>query len=260
MKIFPLIVLLLLFSVKPASGCSYIGYPEPPLSYVISKLKTIYYGTVVSIKTRYEKDEDGYRWRVRRVGIKTDRTLKGDHKEFQEFQLSNQINQRKDSCYVAPKKLNVGETWLIQTDLDTETDSRISRWGLSFDGLVKLDPKEDLDFVTKLENIIKKPVTAIFGQLQTVKGGAITTGTEVHLEGMGQQLSVNPTGFGEYSFENLPAGNYKIQIRIPVKAKDWYTDKVSVYNAKTDTWNFEYQITLKPGDSDYYFSVVIDQY
>jgi hypothetical protein len=110
MKIFLSIVILFL-SVNPALGCSYIGYPDPPLSYVISKIDTIFIGTIVSVNTTRENDSNGNKFRRRTVKLKVDQTLKGTQKEFQEITSYERLT--KDSYYVKPTKYMVGQKWLM---------------------------------------------------------------------------------------------------------------------------------------------------
>lgn len=252
MKIF-LAVVVLLISFNSALGCSYIGYPDPPLSYIISKLDTIFIGTVVSKQTTDEKDEYDERVRVRRMKFKVERTLKGVHQEFQEFATYEPL--LKTSCSTTPTEFKIGEKWVIHRDFDRGSEKRRNEIGLFFSYYRELKTTKSAEYVAEIENYIKNPVTAVYGQMETRVGSQIFKGVEVFLEGNGIKASTIVDKDGRYKFENIPAGDYRVQIRFPVETFNASDGRKTVFEPATQTFNIEYEATVEMGGSDYYYLV-----
>ena len=252
MKFF-LFIIVLFLCVNSALGCSLMGYPDPPLGYIISKFETIYIGSVVSIKTTIEKDEDGDRYRLKRMKLKAERTLKGAAQEFQEVATYEELV--KTSCSETPTEFKIGEKWIIHQGFDRGTENRRNELGFTFNPFRGYDAGTSIEYLAEIEKYVKNPVTAIYGQMETRLGSQLFKEVEVFLEGNGIKASAKLDNDGRYAFENIPAGDYRIQIRYPSQMTDVYHNRKAVYDSATKTFNIEYEATVKPGGSDYYYIV-----
>ncbi len=122
MKIF-LLIIVILFPFTNALPCSFIGYPEPPLSFFISKYRTIYVGKVISKSSVREKDKDGDWFRVHKMNLKVEKAIKGVDKEIQQVVTYERLGP-KDSCSEEPQVLKIGEKWIVHSNFDQDSKSK----------------------------------------------------------------------------------------------------------------------------------------
>ena len=254
MKLFLLIVVLL-FSVNSALGCSYLGYPNPPINYIAANTGKIFLGRVVS-KSSAVQIEDDYKYRVYRIKLRVEKSIKGvSENEIYWVRVTESINQRT-SCSTDAPKFKKGELWVIQQDFNKSSDIERFVNGPGIEEFSQYTPAVNAGYIESLEKAVKNPVTAIYGQIQGFRIYSSTVEFEVILEGNGLKLKTKTNKDGEYSFENLPAGNYQIKIPLPRKTRDYFNDKATFFSAENQTHNLEYDVLLKSGDSHYQFTVL----
>jgi hypothetical protein len=250
-----LLIAVSFFLFSRVLGCSYFGSPSPPTSYIAAKTGTIFIGRVIS-KSSQIKTENDYKYRLYRIKFKVERALKGVDNEIQEITLEESITNRT-SCSVDPPKFKKGEKWIIHKDLDAADKVSINLFGgSSFYPYWKYVPNVNQSYIEQLEKAIRNPVNTINGHVQMAQGLVSAGNVEVIAQGNGFNLSTKTDKSGFYSFENVPAGNYIIHIRLSYKTKDWFHNTQTVFDAQAKIHNLTYEVTIKNGDTDYHYSIV----
>ena len=242
MRIF-LLVIVLFISFFNVLGCSPIGYPDIPLHFVVSRTGKIYMGKVISKKTWYEKDEDGDTYHVKRMKLKVERAIKGIDDKFQTITLRDFVSET-GSCD-EPPNLKVGEKWIIFENIFA--DNKLSA---NFPDYRKFSSREDAVYIEQLGNLITNPGTTVSGQIQTFKSLSSIDNAEILLEGENLKLTTKTNKNGEYSFKDVPAGEYKIKIPMPRKARDYFNDAQTNFDQATQKYYFEYSVSVFPANSD----------
>lgn len=244
-----------LLCLGSALGCSYIGYPNPPAAYIAAKTGTIFIGRVISTSSTIQTEDD-FHYRLHKIKFKVEKALKGVDNEIQEITLYESITQRT-SCSVDPPKFKKGEKWIIHKNFSQEEEVSINLFGSSFfQPNWKYVTDANQDYIEKLEKAIQNPVIAITGHVQLWSGAYLPGSVEVSVQGNGLELLTKTDKTGFYSFENIPAGKYKIQIRLSYEARDWFHDNRTVFDPQTNIHNLTYEVLIRNGDTNYHYSVV----
>ena len=262
MKIFKKIIFLFaIFFIYSNSvfSCSPYGYPNPPLNYHVAKTQRIYIGTVISKSSTIIR-RDNYKFRLIRIKFKVEKALKGVANEIQEIRLEEPLRKYRTSCYREPPDFKNGEQWLIEDSSSQPYDVQYFLNGYigKYGNYLKYSPENHQPYIEQFEKAIKNPVTAIYGDIQTFRAASYISDAEVTAEGNGVKLSTKTGKYGEYSFENVPAGNYKIKISLPFKSDNFYGSRPPIFDERTKTYYLEYEVSVKSGDAEYYFAVVSD--
>lgn len=246
-------ITLLFFS--SAFGCSYIGYPDPPVNYIAAKTGTIFIGRVISTSSSIQTQDD-YKYQRYKIKFKVEKVLKGGGGKIQEITVDKQITGRT-SCTVDPPEFLRGDIWLIHGDLKP---ARYLFGGSSFEQYKRL-LKNNRNYVEKLETAIRNQVNALTGHIQEAESldpTQLNQSVEVVVKGNGVELSTKTNKNGFYSFENIPDGNYKIQIRLTYRTRDFMESGYTSFDPQTNTHNFTYEVSIRNGDVDYRLTVVND--
>jgi len=251
---------IFIISSERVFSCSPYGYPAPPLNYLVAKTQRIYIGTVISKSSTINR-RDNYKYRLIRIKFKVEKALKGVDNEIQEIMLEEPLKKHRNSCYRKPPDFKKGEQWIIEdsSSQSTEVQYYLNGYIGSYGNYLKYSFERDRRLLDSLETAIKNSFTAIYGEVQTFWAGSYISDAEVVAKGAGLELSTKTGKYGEYSFENIPAGNYKIQIRLPYKSENFYGRRQPVFDEQTKTYYLEYEVSIKPNDSEYYFAVVGDR-
>lgn len=243
-----------------------MSYPDPPLTYTVAKTKTIFLGKVVK-KYVWFKYEDGDKYRIQSIKLKVEKEFKGVDNELQEVILFDQVTNRT-SCSFESRKMDVGEKWIIFKDYSEGGKYQSNLRGPDSELYSKYSAKDDKDYLANIEQIVKNPTTSIHIELQTPLGLSYIKDAEINIESNGIKRtaicapkirwSMFPGGI--YSFENIPPGKYKVQVRLPYNAID-YTDKKNsaIFDEKNQIFYFEYDIEVKPNDTEYFLRVLEKQ-
>lgn len=233
---------------ESVSGCSYIGDPFLPQSFIVAKTKTIFLGEVTAKTNYYKKTENGKYW-VQRVKFKIEKAFKGVSGETIEVIFSEKV--KKTSCDNGAPQPRIGEKWVIY---DGDIDYSIWRYlrhestSISF----KYSPEEDAKYIEELEKLTSKPVTTIQGQIHSADSSALKN-IEVILEGNGIRQTTKTGDWGKYTFENIPAGKYKVRLLLPYNTVDLFSipKQPASFDNQTQKYFFEYEVTVSAGDSEY---------
>jgi hypothetical protein len=248
-------IIILLLTFNSVLGCSYIGYPDPPTNYIAAKTGTIFIGKVIS-KSSTIQTEDGNKYRVYRIKFRVEKALKGVDNEIQEITL-HKILSNRTSCTVDPSEFKKGEHWIIHRNFKDEPEVGPNLFGSSyFQPNWRYYPDVNRQYIEDLEKAIKNPVTSIYGQVQMIRGFYLPESVEVIAVGNELKLSAKTDKAGFYSFENVPAGNYKIQIRLFYQTKEFFHDIQTVFDSQTNKHNLNYEVSIKTGDADYHYFIV----
>lgn len=253
-------VCVLLISFKAAIACSYVAYPDPPVEYIAANTGKIFLGRVIA-KFSAVQIEDDYKYRVYRVKLRVEKAIKGvAQNEIYWVRVTESINQLT-SCSTKAPKFKKGALWIIHEDFD-ETSEIVSYTGSpsSFDPFSEFVGNSSSSYIERLEKAVQNPVTAIYGQIQGFRGFVSLVDADVFLEGSGLNLKTKTNNIGEYSFKNLPAGNYKIRVPVYRQTKDYFSSIRTVFDAQTQKHNLEYEVSIKPGGSHYQYMVLDDAF
>jgi hypothetical protein len=244
-----------LFLIGSVLGCRLIGDPDPPANYIAAKTGTIYIGRVIS-STSTVKTEKDYKYRLYTIRFKVERALKGvDSNQIQEISLRGSV-KRDSSCFGDPPKFIKGELYVVKKDFDPEALADRDFSYIYDLKPYKYYPEYHQRFIEDLEKAVKKPIAALYGNVHALFRSNLPEGIEVTAQGNGLDLSTKTDANGFYSFANIPAGKYTIEIRLAYETQEFWHNTRTVFNARTNTYNLTYEATIKNNSSDYYYAVV----
>lgn len=244
--------ILTLAGAGAVRACSFIGYPDPPLRYRIVNTKTIYLGEVVK-NTASNQTIRGEKYSVQTIVLKVVKAYKGIEKPTDEINLYEVVN--KTSCDYEQPKPGIGERWVVYVD-----DDEKPFLGRPYSPTVnKYDPKKSAEFLSKVEAIIRNPVTAIYGQIDKYLNDGPMANLKIVAVSNGTTLKTTTDKEGRFSFENIAPGTYKIRVYTPFQAADNWEDQdgtTTKFDIRGETHFFEYSVSLTTGDAAYrYFHV-----
>jgi hypothetical protein len=260
MKTFALFVfgLILLFAcVKISPGCSFLGYPDPPLRYQITRTKTFFLGEVTK-RNAFNKDIKGTEFLVQTITFKVVREFKGVDNETMEINLYERV--QKSSCDFEQPQPQPREQWLVSVNYD-EGDENKNKFSWYTTWVSRYEPEKDAKYLSEVETIIRNPFTAIYGQVHKNFTIDPVEGVTVTAEKIGSHLTVKTDKEGRYSFESVPPGKYKIRVYVKKRAFDMMKSNrensaLTLYDKKKKSYFFEYEIELKEGAVEYEYHLV----
>jgi hypothetical protein len=251
---------LLFAPAKSGLGCSYIGNPLVPQNFIVAGTKTIFLGEVAA-KTNFYKKTDGVKYWVQRVKFKVEKAFKGVRSgETVEVIFFEKV--KRTSCDNEAPRPQIGEKWVVYDGYADESVMEYLRHSITLLSY-KYSPEEDAQHLQKLEKLTANPVTTIQGQIDSAYEYELfdpgpAKDVEVVLEGNGIRTAARTNDSGFYTFENIPAGKYKVRIFLPYKTVDFcpYPKQPAAFDGETQKYFFEYEVTISAGDSRYRYFLI----
>lgn len=230
-----------LFFSNTSLACSRFEFGVP-ISAQFTRADAVFVGKVV--KVEFLNGNDDYPKHSKRVHFKVEQNFKGAESST----LNLVIYDWKAMCGL---NIKAGQTWIIYAKYDEKDKTFVSNTGNKYNSE---EYKEDLE-------ILK---TASEGKIDTSISGRLTSfpeyneykfeAVEITVEGNGIQKTTNTNADGTFNITSLPAGNYKVKMKLPYKAEiTTNLSNVDFNNTEGKTTFLEYEVELKQGDCDYSF-------
>ena len=247
MKILFLTVCAVLFLPNLVTACSYAGSPNVPFSYFIAKTNIIFLAEVAEKRTVL-KTIEGEKVPVHYYKIDVVERIKGKTRQSLRFHFSD---IRRSSCDSKPPSLKIGEKWIIFGDYDEGQGAYLSNFrGQLYNRWI--NHSKTPGRYKEILKLVKNPVTTIEGEIDKTDNAGFTSiaakSVEVSIEGEKFRSKTRTDDEGRYVFKALPAGRYKITIRLDFTAYNIMELRQGEMKGESE---FVYEVTIREGDSEY---------